>query len=255
MSEEREKLKELIEKVNQQATKVARLQAAVARAEQTKEQAVAELQGFENLDKEITNWRVGQVKKNLPTHRLPEALKAKVSAKRAAEEEIEQSGSTLEALKGELSERLTETKAMEAERDELAKEILLSEVGEELAREYKEIVLRKDELYLLMQGLGYLNSKHLNPNYGPGHGATTPRFSALIADALRFEGYAYPPNSNPAADMSLRWQKPLHELLKDAHAVVSRPRLIAPSDYVRTDAGQAFGIPLPAEYTVRLEEL
>jgi hypothetical protein len=73
-----------------------------------------------------------------------------------------------------------------------------------------------------------------------------------IVNLLR-PGEQFPQEVSTKADMGTRWQKKLNALVKDPDASITRPPVIVPSDYVRTNAETAphFGIPLPAEYSVR----
>jgi chromosome segregation ATPase len=245
MSDARAKLKAAIADLARLTEKIESLEGANVRAAEAVEHAKAEVATHAGLEKEITRWRVSQVKKGASTKELPESLAAKVAAKKAAESEVEQAEATLEALREELAELRKGVKPLEEARQQAALNVLLGEQIDDLAREYSEISVRERELGLLLHGLAHLQVEK--------NGKIEPvGYTQSIVNVLKL-GEQFPQEVSPNADMGTRWQRKLNALLKDPEARIERPVAIVPSDYVRTNPEKVahFGIPLPAEYSVR----
>ena len=102
--EAREKLRDACARVADVTKQVERMETAVSRADKAIEDAKAELVKHSGLDRDISKWRVTQVKKGSSTKILPENLKARLDARRAAEDELTQAEGTKEAIKDELAE-------------------------------------------------------------------------------------------------------------------------------------------------------
>lgn len=247
-SADRIALKEASANSKRLADEIEKLASAIKRATATSEDASQELLQHGALDQEITRWRVAQVKKGLSTKTLPTALKDKIEARRNAEDEIEQSKSTLEVLNQELRELRKQHRACETERENSALQVLLHEEGANLAGEYTSAMTRAAELRLLLEGLA-----HIRLLASVGTDRVRPRYSQAMNEAIQSEGVRFPENTYPFEDMGTRWKTRLERLKKNPDATVDRPKIIAPSDYVRVNAGSIHGIVLPGTYAVKPE--
>jgi chromosome segregation ATPase len=228
MSQARTNLKAAVTKIGNLTTQIENLEAAADRADDAAEQARAELEKSQGLEKEITAWRVAQVKKGLSTKTLPENLKVKTDAKRAAEEELEQAESTHNALSEELEELQACLKPAEQERLKCAHAVL-HDTGDELAQELVSLQARHYELMQLIMSLAQTIG-------------LTPEMEAAV---LNQDGRAqFPGNCDPIAAMAMRWKDRLEAVLKDPDAPLTVPKQIVPSDFV-IEGGQWQGPGLP----------
>jgi hypothetical protein len=102
--EARQALKAIHAQASKVTKQIADLETAIERAERIVNDAEKEVRSFAGLDKQISNERVRIVKGGGDPKKLPEVLKARIAAKREAEEEKEQAVTTLELLQNELEE-------------------------------------------------------------------------------------------------------------------------------------------------------
>jgi hypothetical protein len=247
MSDARAKLKAAIADLARLTEKIESLEGANVRAAEAVEHAKAEVATHAGLEKEITKWRVSQVKKGASTKELPESLAARVAAKKATESEVEQAEATLQALREELAELRKGVKPLEEARQQAALNVLLGEQVDDLAHEYAEVNARERELSLLLHGLCHLQ---IDKN-----GKTEPvGYPQAIVSVLN-PGEQFPQEVSPKAGMGTRLQRKLNVLLKDPEATITRPVVIVPSDYMRTNpeaiTNMGFGLRLPGQYIVR----
>lgn len=205
------------------------LEAAARRAGAEVEEAQAELQRHAKLDAEITRWRVDQMKADKQTKALPEKLKTRVDAKRAASEELEQARSTIAAIETELEEvrakliALRKTQALDAA-------AVLIDIGDVLAAELKAINRRRAEIIQVLKGLASMN---LETEDGPLGGI---RLSDEAEAAIQigepsflFPGHIRP---GPLEEIATRWQQRLSALLADPDAEITAPAHVVPADYI-----------------------
>ncbi len=249
--ESRARLKEANKQVAEIKGKVEKLEAAVERAGDAAEQAEAELANYTELDKEITKWRVERVKRGASTKELPEKLKAKVDAKRAAEEELEQSIATRAALNDELEQLKARVKPLEHERRKAALAVIHNE-GELLAREFAEVSARRSHLYLLIRGLAHMC---LDDSWKPEHAGYTASMQSALDDN---SDSAFPPQVSPFEDQGKRWRTRWDAILNDPDAVVTTPKVILPNDYILIPPdkwqGPGFPHPVPKGYRLNPED-
>ncbi len=189
----RAELKAAIAKVDALNKQIANLEAAAERADRAVEQAGVELAKYTGLDKEITAWRVNQVKKGQSTKTLPEKLRAKVDAKRAAGEELEQAESTQEALKDELASLRPSIKPLEEQRVKAAVAVLHEEAGDSLAHEFAEVNAKYTELVRLIRGLANVPLHELPRSGYSVSGPAISGYTKTILEALNGSDGAFPP--------------------------------------------------------------
>jgi hypothetical protein len=238
MSELRNTLKAAVVKVQDLAAEIEKMEAAVGRAEQTAQEAGSELEQYADLDSAITAWRVDQVKKGLSTKELAPDLKQLIDAKRAAQQELSQAESTVEALGVELADLRRRLKPLENARIQAAVAVL-HEHGEGLVSELNGINARRGELIQLLLALGQIeievNGRREHIGYPNG-----------TREAVDNPDAPFPMNKNPISDCSGRWQKRLEALLQDADAAITTPKPIAPGDYsFHTPPWEGPGTPWP----------
>jgi hypothetical protein len=222
--ESREKLKAAIKKVGEQIATIGKMEAAAKTADETAIQARADLAMYSSLDKEITKWRVDQVKHGASTKTLPDKLKAKLEAKRAAEEEITQSEATRDAINLELKEVREVIKPLEREQFECAVS-LLHEKGDVLAQELIAVNQREIVLQQLLEGLSSMTVDFRDNRGERNIGRTKAMEEALSDHTWKFD------RVNPYEGMGRRWKERLDALLVDPDADVTIPNPILPSDY------------------------
>jgi hypothetical protein len=215
----RTNLKAAIAKIGHLTAQVGKMEAAAERADESAQQATAELASYEGLDKEITKWRVDQVKRGRSTKTLPEKLKAK----RTAEDELEQSEATRDAINGELDELQKRLKPLEAEREACAVAVI-HEKGDELAQELSALNDRQVELVQILRGLSEMR---INETWNAPLAGKTPAMKSAIGGW----SYQFPINVNPPEDMGKRWKKRLDAVKVDPDADVTVPTMIVPEDY------------------------
>jgi hypothetical protein len=245
MSDARTKLRSAIADFNTVTRKIESLESATARANEAVELAKGEVATHAGLEKEITRWRVAQVKNGASTKKLPENLAAKVDEKKSAESEVAQAEATFEAMREELRQLRKSLKPAEEARQNAAVDVLLRENVDDLAQEYSEVSLRAKELGLLLHGIAHLQVEK-------GGKLVDVGYTQSMVNALR-AGDGFPAEVSPMADMGTRWGKRLKTLFENPDAEITRPRVVVPSDYVRTNGPTEahFGFPLPATYSVR----
>ena len=230
----RARLKSAIAKAADLSAQIEKMEAATERAEAAAQEAQTELAKYAGLDKTITAWRIDQVKKEASTKVLPEKLKAKLEAKRAAEDELEQAEGTLEAISEELEALRTQEKPLEGEKDNAAVSVLL-EYADGLARELADHNARGRELRQSLNGLTRAIAK-----------STT-----TIQAALNNYDFEFLPGCDLEYDCGQRWKKRLEAILADPDAVVTTPKIIVPSDYsFKVDKWQGPGYPHPQATTL-----
>jgi hypothetical protein len=248
MSETRGNLKNANKQVAGIKGQIEKLEAAVERAGAAAEQAEVEFAKYTDLGEEITEWRVQQVKRGATTKELPAKLKTAVDAKRAAEEELNQSAATCAALAEELVQLQKCLKPIEERRTQAAVEVL-HEQGNILAAELAEVSARRSALVFLIRSLA-----HMPGVDGTPVGFTRPMFDAQNDAGTYEEIQKFLHLTSPLQDMAARWRTRLAALLSDPDAAVTIPRLVAPADYTYVPRQPQVGImPQPPLYQLKPE--
>ncbi len=237
--ETRAALRAAAEKVSALRKQIQALEVAEERAEGTADQARQELARHAHLDKEITKWRVEQVKKGASTKTLPNQLQTKVAARRDASEELEQSQSTLQAIREELEGLNFQCEKAEAEARTCAVTVL-HEMGDALAAELRSINMRRRELRQLLSGLSDVKIER------PGYAPKAIGISRAAEEALNMDGsFDFPGNIDPAEEIVRRWARRLEALCADPNAEITAPKHLTPSDYVPGKPREFVGAGLP----------
>lgn len=226
MSGSRADFKAATEKASALEKQVKKLQAAAERAQETADAAEAEMNRYRDLDAEITRWRVAQVKKGASTKIMPEKLKARVDAKRAALEELEQARETVQAIEKELEQAEIDRKEAEEIRMESAAEVV-SEMGDSLAAELAQINRRRLVIEQLLRGL---EAAEFRRGYVIG-------WTELTKSAMNQpDDLGFPQIGNqvidPAHEIGKRWRARLDAILADPNAEISIPKPLMPEDYI-----------------------
>ena len=227
MSDEtRAALRSANERVCNLTREIERLEAAAQRAEQTVQDATADLEKYEGLDKEITKWRVEQAKQGAGTKVLPETLKAQVDGKRDAVEELEQARATQKAIQLELDDLRQQLRPAELERVRCAVAIL-HEMGDALASELATMNRRRAELFQLLIGLERLEVSQ-DGEWPRAIGLTEYSRNAMTIG----ETDVFPHGAEATREMADRWKRRLDTICTNPEAEIQAPKNLAPSDYV-----------------------
>lgn len=229
MSETRAALKAAAKKAATLKNQIHTLEDARERAQATADQAQQELTRHSGLDKEITRWRVDQVKKGASTKVLPASLQAKVNGRRDAQEELEQSHSTIEAIREELETMTAQLARVEAEQRDRAVDVV-RELEHSLAGELRTINERRTEILQLLRGLSVLEVPGiLDANGRPtGIGITTSTLEVVEMG----QTFPFPVGADPLEEMARRWGTRLAAVCADPDAEITTPKHLTPSDYV-----------------------
>ncbi len=227
MSEEiRAALRSANENVSNLCNEIERLESAAQRAEQAAQDATAEMAKYSELDKEITKWRVEQLKQGANARVLPDHLKVQLDAKRDAVEELEQSRATQQAILEELEDLRQRQRPAEQERMKCAIAIL-QEMGDALASELASINHRRADLFQLLRGLEQLEVA-MDSDMPTAIGVTEyARNTMSIA-----ETYVFPDGAEATMEIAERWKRRLEAICADPDAEINPPKPVAPSDYV-----------------------
>lgn len=219
-------LKESINKVNDLEAQIAKLEVADSRTAEAIGEAERELERHANLDRDITRWRVDQVKKGQPTKVLPAPLKDRSDAKRAAGDELEQANSTRAAIREELDQLRAALAKAQQERMERAGEFLL-DIGEGLGAELQTLNHRRAELIQLLRGLA-------NVEVAPGPNARPAPIGLLPVAAVAFkmgDEFVFPHGADPVGELARRWKARMDAILANPDAEIAAPKHLLPSDY------------------------
>ena len=219
----REKLKKETGQSIKLARQVEQLKEAMAGAEGMINEAETALAAFNGLDKAISTFRVKQLKDGASPKILPDELRARVVAKREAEEELSQATNTRDSVQEELDAAEFRLAPMETERSKRAIDVL-HEMADGLATELIQINLRGRDLRQILSGLA-------NLHIGIDGRMQQVGYTAAIGSALSSCDYVFSGNMDPGAGMGERWKARLDALLSDPDAEVTIPKPIAPSDY------------------------
>jgi len=234
-------LKAAAKKVFALENQIETLEAAAERAESASAEASTELENYAELEKEITRWRVNQLKKGGGTKVLPDDLKARINAKRTAADELEQSQSTSEAIAEELKDVRARLRIVARDRTKCAIAVL-HEMGDLLADELRTINTRRAELIQILQGLSEVKV----PLSVSGHPVAIG-VSAATYEAINMgNAFAFPPNApDPVDEVTKRWTCRLDAICADPDAVIAAPKHLLPSHYVPGSLGKFQGSGLP----------
>lgn len=249
---DRAALKAATEKVSALEEQIKSLEAASERAATGVDDAEAELERYTHLDDELTRWRVAQVKKGASTKALPADLKARVDAKRAAIDDVEQAQSAQAAIREELDGLRVALAEAEGARTQAATDVL-HEMGLKLGRELEKINRRRVELVQLLEGLSGVR-------VADGTGRTVPiGIVSAASNAIHFPfAFEFPTLADPVGEVTVRWTRRLDALCADPEAAVSIPRHLEPLDYVHGQAqpweGPGHPFPAPTPGSWRTEE-
>jgi hypothetical protein len=205
----RAKLKTTQAEIATLTNEIARLEKAQSEARAQAREAQDALSGYENLDNAVSKWRASAIKTGNDPRRLPDELKKKLAARKAAQEESEQASGTLDVLGAELGETKVKLKPLLAESERLTIEALHEELVTPLAQELIMLKQRQLELELLL--------------------VSFPGSSALITEARG--SYRYDFGADPKLPMSVRWRIRVDALKRDGSAAASAPKLVMPSDF------------------------
>jgi hypothetical protein len=224
MSQAREALKTAVASIAELTAQIESLEKAQLRAGEAAQEARNELQRHSNLNAEITHWRVAETKAGRSTKVLPDKLRAKQELLKRAQEELDQSQSTLEALDDEMQDLRMRLKPAEKERYRLAWEVL-HEHCNGLAEELHTLNIRRWKLRQILTSLGELTI------YPPGENFR--RIGLTVAMERALDGFApqFIPSLDPLRDMGARWHKRADQLLANPDAQITTPKPILPSDY------------------------
>jgi chromosome segregation ATPase len=205
---------------------IERLEQAAQRAEQAAQEATAEMAKHSELDKEITKWRVEQLKQGENTRVLPDFLKVQLDAKHDAVEELEQSRATQQAILEELEGLRQRQRPAEQERLKCAITIL-QVMGDALASELASINHRRADLFQLLRGLERLEVA-MDSDMSTAIGLTE-----YARDAMNIaETYVFPEGAEATREIAERWKHRLETICADPYAEINPPSPVAPSDYV-----------------------
>ena len=230
MSEKREALKTAAETAAALEAQVQRLKEAAARAACACDDAEDALAGFDDLEDQVTKWRVAQLKKGASTKELPDKLKDRVDAKRAANDEVELSRLAARAIDEELKAAQSKLKITAKERMNCAVAVLHHE-GDVLADELRAINVRRAELLQILTGLGAVEifSEKVGRPLGIG-------LSEAATEAVNMgHQFAFQQCADPEVEIARRWKKRLDALCADPDTVVVTPKHVVPSDFTPGD--------------------
>jgi hypothetical protein len=224
-SKARAELKAAAQKVSALEKQLTSLESAAERANAASADAAGELDTYSELEKEITRWRVSQVKKGASTKTLPDSLRAKAEAKRTAADELEQSRETLEAINRELEETRAQLGAA-TDNCYLAAGAVISELADVLGNELAGLNGRRAEILHALFGIQRLQMLI----------AGKPQTVALSDACQRAmngtDVLIFPPTSDPISALADRWIKRYKALLVDPDVEITVPKPVMPSDYV-----------------------
>lgn len=214
------------ERVSNLNKEIERLESAAQRAEQAAQDANAEMAKYSELDREITKWRVEQLKQGANTRVLPDYLRLQLDAKRDTFEELEQSRATQQAIFAELEDLRQRQRPFEQERLNCAIAIL-HEMGDALASELASINHRRADLYQLLRGLEQLEVARESDM------PTAIGVSEYARDAMNIaETYVFPDGAEATREIAERWRHRLEAICAEPYAEINPPKPVAPSDYV-----------------------
>ncbi len=223
MSAARAQLKAALAEIDKLANQVAELKTAQQAAENAVEEAQAELDSFDGLDAEITKFRVSATKRGANPRKLPDELKAKVDAKRAAEDESGQANTTLETLVKELAAAESKLKARKGEQTKFAVAVV-QEFADAIAEELLDLQCRRAVGLALLNGLAEVSVMVDGQNKFVG-------FSNKAIEAIAERTAEGLPGGIPhRAAMAKRWATRIDALLKDPDAKITVPKLVQASD-------------------------
>jgi len=227
MTEEiREALRSANENISNLNREIERLESAAQRAEQAAQEATAEMEKHSELDKEITKWRVEQLKQGENTRVLPDYLRIQLDAKHDAAEELEQSRATQQAILEELEGLRRSQRPAEQERLRCAITIL-HVMGDALASELASINHRRADLFQLLRGLERLEIPI------EGDWPTAIGLSEYARNAMsNAETYVFPEGAEATAEIAERWRRRLEAICANPYAEINPPGPVTPADYV-----------------------
>ncbi len=223
----REKLKSATAKAAHLERQRAQLETALEMATTAVETASKDLETFNDLSAAIVRWRVEQTKKGLSAKTLPEILRERVDAKRLAEEELEQSTSTRDAISEELEDIKKRLLPVDQTKTECALDVLREELADKMAAELQELNERRRDLNQILKGLANVNLFLDNRMQFVGY---TPAMSKATTSC----DYEFSGGLDPIGELGARWLARLNALKADPDVEVTIPSVIVPSDYVMT---------------------
>src|SRR5579862_6889760 len=205
---------------------IERLESAAQRAERAAQDATAGLEKHSELDKEITKWRVEQLKQGENTRVLPDYLKVQLDAKHDAAEELEQARATQQAILEELESLRQRQRPAEEERLRCAISIM-HVMGDALASELASINHRRADLFQLLRGLEQLEVPRENDS------PIAIGLSEYARNAMNMaETYQFPDGAEAIREISERWKRRLETICANPYAEINPPSPVTPSDYV-----------------------
>jgi hypothetical protein len=225
--EKRTGLKAAAERVSALQEQIETLEAAAERAENASVEASDELEKYGDLEGEITRWRVAQLKKGASTKVLPDNLKARVEAKRAAADELEQSQTASQAIAEELRETRSKLRTADQEKTKCGIAVL-HETGDTIADELKAVNIRRIELMQVLQGLAAVNMISERTGRPEGIGLT----QGAVEVFNMANGFVFHDLADPTEELARRWKARLDALCANSDAEIAAPRHLLPSDYV-----------------------
>jgi hypothetical protein len=243
----REKLKAAIAKATNLESQKEKLETALKTATDAVGAGTEDLGRFSDLDAAIKKFRVDAVKNGGNSRDLPQGLKDRLTARRNAEEEIEQAASTREAIVEELDDIRKRLAPMNETKIVCAIDVL-REYADVAAAELIALNERRRDLTQILDGLANLSFV--------GH-ASFVGYSPTMSKAMTSFDYQFAGNLTPQSDMGARWLARINALLEDPDAELTLPQTIKPSDYDATSpAWKGPGHPHPvAVVRLRSEEL
>lgn len=223
MTTTRELLKAAVAKAANLEIQKAKLEKALETATAAEQAAIEDWERFSDLDAAIKKFRVDAVKNGGNSRDLPQVLKDRLTARRSAEEEIEQATSTKEAITEELGD-ITKRLAPMGQTITLCALDILREKGDELASELTALNERRRDLVQILDGLANVSVMKNGTMQQAGY---TPAASKAMANP----DYEFAGNLKPLHDMSDRWLARLNAIVADPDAELTIPQIIKPSDY------------------------
>jgi hypothetical protein len=197
-------------------------------AESAVQNAEAELVSFNDLDGQITKFRVAASKKGLNPKNLSDELKVRVSAQRDAIEEVDQAKKTLEAIEEEHASAKFNLRELENGRIKLVLEVF-QEVAAGLLAELNSVNAKRQELMHQISGLAEVSVSLDGRRQFIGH---TPYGSGLISLEGGPSISDWPGGISAMQANAKRWEERISALMENPDADITVPKPVKPADLI-----------------------
>jgi hypothetical protein len=245
----RKRLKDGFEKFNTANEELESLIRAMQAAQRSLQEAEDDLASFDDLDAQITKFRVEASKKGARPRSLPDDLKARDSGRRDAAAEVAQAKMTLEAIEDENATAERKLKALQDDRIKLVLEVF-QELAEGLYAELASVNAKRQELLDQLSGLAE-TSVHIDGRIQfVGHTPYGVRLTSLENDSPISP---WPGGITAAQANSKRWDVLISKLMKDPDADIAVPKPVRPSDVIMGSVPPG-GLVFMRQFTLRPEE-